>query len=108
MPRSGRRDRHLCREDHDRGAQARSRVAGGPSGSARTAPAETVAPARRCAFTVVRRVFEQGAYADRALRSEAAALAPRDRALATQLAYGTVQRRLTLDHVASQLSSRAL
>jgi 16S rRNA (cytosine967-C5)-methyltransferase len=65
-----------------------------------------VAPARRTAFTVVRRVFEQGAYADRALAGEARALEQRDRALATQLAYGAVQRRATLDHIIEQLAGR--
>ena len=34
------------------------------------------------------------------------ALDPRDRALATTLAYGTVQRRATLDHVLERLSTR--
>ena len=48
---------------------------------------------RACAYTVLRRVFEQGAYADRALQAEAAGLEPRDRALAMRLAYGAVQRR---------------
>jgi 16S rRNA (cytosine967-C5)-methyltransferase len=67
-----------------------------------------ISPARVCAYTVIRRVFEQNAYADRALTAEAAGLDARDRALATQLAYGTVQRRATLDHVAAQLSSRKL
>lgn len=67
----------------------------------------SISPARRCAFTVIRRVFEQGAYADRALHGEAAGLAPRDRALAMQLAYGTVQRKRTLDHILSRLSTRA-
>jgi 16S rRNA (cytosine967-C5)-methyltransferase len=57
---------------------------------------------------VVRRVFEQGAYADRALAAEAAELDQRDRALATHIAYGTVQRRDTLDHVAAQLVRRPL
>lgn len=65
-----------------------------------------VAPARACAYAVVRRVFEQGAYADRALHAEAANLDQRDRALAMTLAYGTVQRRATLDHVIGQLSDR--
>jgi 16S rRNA (cytosine967-C5)-methyltransferase len=55
------------------------------------------------AFTVLRRVFEQGAYADRALTAEAGDLEPRDRALAMQIVYGTVQRRGTLDHVAARL-----
>jgi 16S rRNA (cytosine967-C5)-methyltransferase len=67
-----------------------------------------VSPARACALRVVRRVFEQGAYADRAFTAEAAALEPRDRALAMALAYGTVQRRATLDHVAAQLTDRLL
>lgn len=64
-----------------------------------------VAPARAAAFRVVRRVFEQGAYADRALASEAAGLDSRDRALAMRIAFGTVQRRATLDHIASALLS---
>jgi len=72
------------------------------------APASGVSPARACAFTVIRRVFEQGAYADRALAAEAARLGARDRALATRLAYGTVQRRATLDHVARLLAGRNL
>jgi 16S rRNA (cytosine967-C5)-methyltransferase len=67
-----------------------------------------VTPARACAFTVLRRVFEQGAYADRALAAEARNLDPRDRALATALSYTTVQRRATLDHVLEALSSRPL
>jgi 16S rRNA (cytosine967-C5)-methyltransferase len=58
-----------------------------------------VSPARRAAYAVVCRVLSEGAYADRALHGEARDLAPRDRALAKQLAFGTVQRRLTLDHV---------
>jgi 16S rRNA (cytosine967-C5)-methyltransferase len=63
-----------------------------------------VSPARRAAFAVVRRVFEQGAYADRALHGEARGLDARERALAMQLAFGTVQRRLTLDHIIEQLA----
>ena len=67
-----------------------------------------VSPARTCAFAVLRRVFEQGAYADRALHAQAAGLHPRERALAMALAYGAVQRRATLDHVAARLCSRPL
>jgi 16S rRNA (cytosine967-C5)-methyltransferase len=63
-----------------------------------------VTPARRVAFAVIRRVFEQDAYADRALHGEAKGLDPRERSLAMQLAYGTVQRRLTLDHQIEQLA----
>jgi len=58
----------------------------------------TISPARTAAFEVVRRVFEDEAYADRALRTAVAELDERDRALARRLAYGTVQRTRTLDH----------
>ncbi len=67
-----------------------------------------MSPARTCALRVIRRVFEDDAYADRAFTAEAAGLEPRDRALAMALAYGTVQRRATLDHVAAQLTDRRL
>jgi 16S rRNA (cytosine967-C5)-methyltransferase len=66
----------------------------------------TVAPARACAYTVLRRVFERGAYADRALQAEAAGLDARDRALAMRLAYGAVQRKGTLDHLIEGLTER--
>jgi 16S rRNA (cytosine967-C5)-methyltransferase len=69
-------------------------------------PAPAIAPARACAYRVIRRVFERGAFADRALQAEARALDRRDRALAMALAYGTVQRRATLDHVIGALCSR--
>jgi 16S rRNA (cytosine967-C5)-methyltransferase len=51
----------------------------------------SVAPARRVAYAVVRRVFEDGAYADRVFNAEAVGLDTRDRALAMALAYGAVQ-----------------
>jgi 16S rRNA (cytosine967-C5)-methyltransferase len=67
-------------------------------------------PARQCAYAVVRRAFEQDAYADRAFRGEAqrAGLDERDRAFAMRLAYGTVQRRATLDWVLESLAKRPL
>jgi 16S rRNA (cytosine967-C5)-methyltransferase len=68
----------------------------------------SVAPARVVAFSVLRRVFEQGAFADRALHTEASDLGPRDRALAMRLVYGTVQRKRTLDHLLSGFVSRPL
>jgi 16S rRNA (cytosine967-C5)-methyltransferase len=71
-------------------------------------PSATVTPARRAAHAVVRRSLADGAYADRALHGEARDLEPRDRALAKQLAFGAVQRRLTLDHVIEQHVDRAL
>ena len=65
-----------------------------------------VAPARRAAFTVVRRVLEEDAYADRVMRSAGEGLDERDRALAQRLAYGTVQRARTLDHAIETLGRR--
>jgi 16S rRNA (cytosine967-C5)-methyltransferase len=61
-----------------------------------------VSPARRAAYAVVRRVLAEGAWADRALHGEARDLDARDRAFAKQLAFGTVQRRLTLDHLIAE------
>jgi 16S rRNA (cytosine967-C5)-methyltransferase len=71
-------------------------------GSSRTA----IAPARRCAYVVLRRVFEHGAYADLALQAEARELDTRDRALAMRLAYGAVQRSGTLDYALERLAER--
>lgn len=64
------------------------------------------APARRCAYAVLRRVFEHGAYADRAFHAQAQDLGARDRALAMRLAYGAVQRRGTCDALIEQLAGR--
>jgi 16S rRNA (cytosine967-C5)-methyltransferase len=66
----------------------------------------TLAPARRAAYEVVWRVFEEGAYADRALGRATQALDSRDRALAQRLSYGTVQRARTLDHAIETLGRR--
>lgn len=65
-----------------------------------------ITPARAAAYEVVRRVFEEDAYADRALRTASAGLGERDRALARQLAFGTVQRVRTLDHAIETLGKR--
>jgi 16S rRNA (cytosine967-C5)-methyltransferase len=51
-------------------------------------------------------VFEQGAYADRALQAQARELDARDRALAMRLSYGAIQRRGTLDHLIERLARR--
>jgi 16S rRNA (cytosine967-C5)-methyltransferase len=63
-------------------------------------------PARRAAFSVLRRVFEDDAYADRALAAAVEGLDPRERAFAQQLAYGAVQRVRTLDHAIDTLGRR--
>jgi 16S rRNA (cytosine967-C5)-methyltransferase len=66
----------------------------------------TVSPARRAAYATVLRVFEDAAYADRALRSAAERLDGRDRAFAQRLAYGTIQRVRTIDHALEELGKR--
>ncbi|HXD55298.1 MAG TPA: 16S rRNA (cytosine(967)-C(5))-methyltransferase RsmB [Solirubrobacteraceae bacterium] len=66
----------------------------------------TVAPARAAAHRVLRRVFEGGAYAEKALHAEAAGLGERDRALAMRLAYGAVQRSGTTGYLVEQLAGR--
>ncbi len=68
--------------------------------------ATAVSPARRAAFQVLLRVFEDDAYADRAFRSAASGLDDRDRALAQRLAFGAVQRVRTLDHAIEKLGRR--
>jgi 16S rRNA (cytosine967-C5)-methyltransferase len=65
-----------------------------------------VSPARAAAYETVLRVFEQEAYADRALRTAAASLDQRDRAFAQRLAYGSIQRVRTLDYAIEQLGRR--
>ena len=66
----------------------------------------SVAPARRAAYEVVLRVFEDDAYADRAFAGAAEKLDARDRALAQRIAYGTVQRVRALDHGIEALGRR--
>src|SRR3954454_2376020 len=65
-----------------------------------------VSPARRAAYEVLLRVFEQEAYADRVFRTAAEGLYERERAFAQRLAYGSVQRVRTLDHAIETLGRR--
>ena len=66
----------------------------------------SVSPARRAAYEVVRRVFEEDAYADRVFRSATDGFEDRERNFAQQLAYGTVQRVRTLDYAIETLGKR--
>ncbi len=66
----------------------------------------SIAPARRAAYEVLRRVFEDDAYADRALRSASEGLGDRDLALARRLSFGAVQMVRTLDHAIEILGKR--
>jgi 16S rRNA (cytosine967-C5)-methyltransferase len=67
-----------------------------------------IAPARRAAFEVLRRVFEEGAWADRALPSALRRndVPERERALAHRLAYGAVQRRGSSDYLVGRFADR--
>jgi len=68
-----------------------------------------VSPARALAFATVRATFEDGAFTERAFRSEAdrLELRGRDRAQAQRLAYGAVQRRGTSDVAIERLAGRS-
>jgi 16S rRNA (cytosine967-C5)-methyltransferase len=65
-----------------------------------------VSPARRAAYEVLLRVFEQDAYADRVFRTAARDLDDRERAFAQRLAYGAVQRVRVLDYAIDTLGKR--
>jgi 16S rRNA (cytosine967-C5)-methyltransferase len=71
--------------------------------------ASRVTPARRTAYEVLRRTFEQDAWTDRAFPSAADRnrLDRRARAQAQRLAYGAVQRRGTADRLISRIARRA-
>jgi 16S rRNA (cytosine967-C5)-methyltransferase len=64
--------------------------------------------ARRVALNVLVRVFEEGAYADRAFAGEAEGLDERDRAFAQRLAYGATQRVRTIDHALEEAGGRSV
>ena len=70
----------------------------------------TPATARSVALEVIRRVIDDGAYSNRLLPSLLArsGLEPRDRAFATELAFGTLRRRLPLDAAIERAASRPL
>jgi 16S rRNA (cytosine967-C5)-methyltransferase len=66
--------------------------------------------ARAVALDVVRRVCDEGAYSNIALPRtiSRASLSPRDAALASELAYGTLRRMLRIDHALAPLLERPL
>ena len=66
---------------------------------------------RRVALEVLLRVEQGGAYANATLDSRLGGdldLSPRDRALATELVYGTLRRALSLDWILGQRSNRPI
>jgi 16S rRNA (cytosine967-C5)-methyltransferase len=66
--------------------------------------------ARAVALDVIRRVTEQGAYSNLTLAGalQRSDLSARDRALASELAYGTIRRRGSIDWLVSPLLDRPL
>jgi len=70
---------------------------------------DRVSPARALAYAVVRATFEEGAFTERAFRTEAdrLGLGGRDRAQAQRLAFGAVQRRGTSDVAIERLAGRS-
>jgi 16S rRNA (cytosine967-C5)-methyltransferase len=84
----------------------RSRLSGERSRATVVGMAGTAPTARDVAARVLVRVFEEGAYADRALRSEGAGLGEREHALAMQVAYGAIQRVRTIDHAIERIGRR--
>lgn len=73
-----------------------------------TPAARGITPARRAAYEVIRRTFEDDAWTDRAFTSAATRmeLSGRQLAQSRRLAYGAVQRRATSDHVIALLARR--
>jgi 16S rRNA (cytosine967-C5)-methyltransferase len=67
-----------------------------------------ITPPRRAAYEVIRRTFENDAWTDRAFTATATRmeLSGRQLAQARRLAYGSVQRRATSDHLLGSLSRR--
>jgi 16S rRNA (cytosine967-C5)-methyltransferase len=63
---------------------------------------------RSVAHRVLVRVFDEGAYADRAFAGEAAGLDARDRAFAQRIAYGAIQRVRALDHAVEEIGGRSV
>jgi 16S rRNA (cytosine967-C5)-methyltransferase len=70
----------------------------------------TIAPARRLAFETIRATFERDAPTERTFRraAEEAELDSRERGQAQRLAFGTVQRRGTIDAALERLVDRPL
>jgi 16S rRNA (cytosine967-C5)-methyltransferase len=69
-----------------------------------------ISPARQLAYETVRATFEEEAHTERAFREAAdeSGLDGRDRAQAQRLAFGTVQRRGTIDAALERLVDRPL
>ena len=66
----------------------------------------TVAPARRAAFEILRRVEDEGAFAAPLLANLPESLSPEDRALCYELTLGVLRRQFWLDRALEHFSER--
>ena len=84
--------------------------AGKPSGGTRNEQRgpDKAGAARRAAHETIVRVLRDGAFADRALHGAASELDQRERGQAKRLAFGAIQRRLTLDTIIDERIDREL
>lgn len=97
-------------------------TAGGPKGAGSRQPSgggagrtgggqrgpDKAGAARRAAHETIVRVLRDGAFADRALHGAAGDLDQRERGQAKRLAFGAIQRRLTLDTIIGERIDRDL
>ncbi len=79
-----------------------------PAATRRGVPPRPPADARALAWEILRRVEEDGSYADALLGHQlsASSLAPRDQALVTRIVYGTIAWQGYLDHIIAAFSRR--
>lgn len=85
------------------GKSRQQRVKPGAVGSA----ARRVSPARLCAFEILRRVEEDGAFASVLLAETDTEMLSNDRALCYELVLGVLRRQLWLDHLIEHFTGRA-
>lgn len=92
------------------GGPRKSGASGGGGGRPRTEHRgpDKAGAARRAAHETIVRVLRDGAFADRALHGAAGDLDQRERGQAKRLAFGAIQRRLTLDTLIDERVDREL
>ena len=97
-----------------RGARRPTRGSNASRGKPPVVAARAATPhsptARSVALDVITRVIEEGAYSNLALARtiERAGLDRRDATLASELAYGTIRRKISLDHALGPLLDRPI
>lgn len=108
--------------DGARGGAGKRGPAGGPKRAGASTPTaggsdrprnerrgpDKAGAARRAAHETIVRVLRDGAFADRALHGAAGDLDQRERGQAKRLAFGAIQRRLTLDTIINERVDREL